>query len=113
MILSVLTLGTVMLGASAIAGFLAIYQIRSSWDAANSAKAIFAADTGIEWGLYKYSKPTSTAPAPVMSNGAYYSVVCYDSSLNSIDCSSSASVSLIRSSGRSSNSNRSFELGIK
>lgn len=112
MILSVLTLGAVMLGASTIAGFLVLYQIRSSTDAFNSAKAVFAADAGIDWGLYQYSRPTSTAPAPVISNGSSYSVTCYDSSSNIIDCKN-ASTTVIKSVGRSANSTRAFELTIQ
>ena len=37
-----------MIGAAAIGGLLLIFQIRMVNDAVNSAKAIFAADTGIE-----------------------------------------------------------------
>lgn len=112
MILSILTLGAVMLGATTIAGFLVIYQIRATSDIADSAKAIFAADAGIDWGLYQYSKATSTTPAPVLSNNSSYAVNCYDASLNSIDCRN-ASTSVIRSSGRSGTSDRAFELNLQ
>ena len=45
-----------MIGAAAIGGLLLIFQIRTVNDAVNSAKAIFAADTGIElvtWCAFK------------------------------------------------------------
>ena len=51
MLLTVLVIGGLLLGASAIAGLLMVYQIRQSGDVANSTKAIFAADSGIEWEL--------------------------------------------------------------
>lgn len=67
MILTVMTLGSTMLGITAIAGLLLIYQIRQSADLSNSAKAIFAADTGIEWVLYDFTchlAETVTCPDP-------------------------------------------------
>lgn len=111
MIMSILTLGAVMLGATAVSGLLVIYQIRMSADASNSAKAIFAADAGIDWGIYRLSKPTSTVSAPVFSNGASFTLICLDSSSNIVDCGN-PSVSVIRSSGKSVMSNRAFELSL-
>ncbi len=58
MILSVVILGGVLLSAASVAGLLMVYQIRASNDAVNSAKAVFAADAGIEaaaWCLGKGS----------------------------------------------------------
>ncbi|MDP2741590.1 MAG: hypothetical protein Q8O66_02825 [bacterium] len=112
MILSIITLGAIMLGATAVSGFLVVYQLRMSSDAADSAKAIFAADAGIDWGIYQFSKPTSTAPAPVFSNRASFVLACYDSASRQVQCSDSSSVFTIRSSGRSGMSNRAFELGL-
>ncbi len=48
MILSVVMLGGILLSAASIAGLLMVYQIRASNDAVNSAKAVFAADAGVE-----------------------------------------------------------------
>ena len=42
-LLVIFVIGGVMLGATAIAGFLTIIQLQQSGDVANSAKAIFAA----------------------------------------------------------------------
>ena len=56
MLISVIMLGGVLLSAAAIGGLLTIYQIRASNDIVSSAKAVFAADSGIEittWCLYK------------------------------------------------------------
>lgn len=52
MIISVMILGGILLGAAGISGLLMIFQIRAANDAVNSAKAFFAADTGIEAGSY-------------------------------------------------------------
>ncbi len=67
MILSVMILGGVLLSAGAIAGLLTVYQIRASNDAVSSAKAVFAADTGIEvasWCLFKDCSPYSSSDLP-------------------------------------------------
>ncbi len=48
MLISVIILGGILLSAAGIAGLLTIYQIRAANDVVNSAKAIFAADAGIE-----------------------------------------------------------------
>lgn len=111
MLLTVLALGGTIIGATTIAGLLMVYQLRATSDAANSAKAIFAADTGIDWMLYQFSKPTSTEPAPTLSNGAIFTATCYDSSSKVIDCRD-PSVITFRSVGRSGSSYRAFELSF-
>jgi len=81
MILSVIILGGVLLSAGAIAGLLTVYQIRSSNDAVNSAKAVFAADAGIEtmsWCLFKDCSPYSSESLPPVSfedSGVSFEVV--------------------------------------
>ncbi len=49
MIISIMILGGIMLSASVIGGVLVLHQIRQVQDAASSAKAVFAADTGLEY----------------------------------------------------------------
>ena len=84
MLLTVLTIGGTILGATTLAGLLVLYQIRQSTDLANSAKAVFAADAGVEWGLYQiYSSASGTAP--IMGNGASFKVACYDYDGNVLD----------------------------
>lgn len=56
MVISVLTLGGILLSATGIAGLLMTYQIRAANDAVNSAKAFFAADAGIETASYCFFK---------------------------------------------------------
>lgn len=71
MLLTVLILGSAILSASAIAGYMMVLKIRSSSDIANSSKSIYAADSGIEWELYKHSKDPNQR-APEMSNGSSF-----------------------------------------
>lgn len=111
MILSILAIGGTILGATTIAGLLMVYQLRSTSDVANSAKAIFAADTGIDWMLYQFSKPSSTDPAPAFSNGASFTATCYDSSSRIVDCRNASAVTF-RSVGRSGTSYRALELNF-
>lgn len=71
MLLTILILGGSILGASAIAGYLMLLKVRSVSDITNSAKAIFAADAGIEWELYRQFKTAGYAK-PSFSNGANF-----------------------------------------
>ena len=110
MILTALTLGGVILVATTIAGLLTVYQLRQANDLANSAKAIFAADTGVEWGLYQFFNPTGPELQPTMTNGATFTTKCYDSSSNQLaDCTDVNTVD-IRSLGTSLGVSRAFEL---
>lgn len=54
MLIAVLSLGGAILGATTVAGLLTLYQIRATTDSENSAKAIFAADAGIEWAQFDH-----------------------------------------------------------
>ncbi|MCL4437655.1 hypothetical protein M1513_01280 [Patescibacteria group bacterium] len=54
MILTVLALGGTILGATAIAGTLMLYQLRQAKDTQSSTEAIYNADAGIECGLYQF-----------------------------------------------------------
>ncbi len=99
MLLTVLVIGGLLLGASSIAGLLMVYQIRQSSDVINSTKAIFAADTGLEWELYRMFKNPSY-PKPIMANQADFSTTVYGTST-------------IRSIGSSYRSSRAFELTLE
>ncbi|MDO8664514.1 MAG: hypothetical protein Q7K44_03170 [Candidatus Liptonbacteria bacterium] len=113
MLVSILTLGAVMIGVTAVAGLLVVYQIRMSSDVANSAKAIFASDAGIDWALYQFLKPALATPdkRPVFSNGARFEVVCKNSSGNQVQCTDQ-SVSSIKSNGFYGLISRVFELNL-
>lgn len=54
MMIVVMVLSAAMIGATGIAGILTARQIRQTVDAGNFSKVLFAADSGLEWRLYKY-----------------------------------------------------------
>ena len=53
MILTVLIISGTILGATTIAGILMVNQIRQATNAQHSLQALFAADAGLEWELYR------------------------------------------------------------
>jgi hypothetical protein len=71
MLLTVVLLSGVILGTTAISGILMLNQVRQATNATDSQKAIFAADTGIEWELYKRFKDKNY-PQPILGNGAIF-----------------------------------------
>ncbi len=82
MVLTIMVLGGVMIGASTIAGLLTLFQIRQSTDMTNSTKAIYAADTGSEWSLYRFSDPEAAGNHPwsgketiELSNGSDFKTI--------------------------------------
>lgn len=114
MILTILALGGTLLGATTVAGLLTLYQLRNSTDLTNSAKAIFAADAGLEWGLYNYSCASSgklpcPLPAPgTLPNGATVRVTCQDGAGAALACDDAA-VASVKSVGAAGGSSRAFE----
>ena len=114
MILAVLALGSTMLGVTAIAGFLMLYQIRQATDFEGSAKALFAADTGTEWALESYFHPPQGplpgTPPGTLSNGASMVVTCYDSSDNPLATCDTANSSYAISKGTYGDTKRAFYL---
>lgn len=109
MLLAVLALGGTMLGATTIAGFLMLYQIRQATDFENSTKAVFAADAGTEWALYSYFKPPQASP-PTLSNGASFQVTCYDASDTPLATCDTTSSAYAISKGSSGDTKRAFEV---
>jgi len=71
MLLTAILISGIVLSATSLAGLLTIYQLRQVTDVTSSTKAIFAADSGIEWELYKNFKDSSAA-APELQNGATF-----------------------------------------
>ncbi len=128
MILTVLAMGGAILGATTIAGLLMLYQIRQTTDLANSGKAIYAADAGLEWSLYNWfcvNNPNKIpCPAPsqmawnsgemALSNGAkvVVSQLCFDINSAVIPCALNASSTTFKSVGTSGNSSRAFGLSF-
>ena len=111
MILTVLALGGTLLGATTIAGLLTVYQIRQTTDFANSAKALFAADTGLEWGLYQFFKSNGAAAPPEFQNGAHFRVTCTDVAGTGVPCTNPSAIS-IRTVGTSVAVSRALELSF-
>jgi len=76
MILTILTLGATILGATTIAGLMMLYQLRQSRDDIVSNQAIYAAESGLECGLYQYfnNGDVSNCNSLTFSNGASVSV---------------------------------------
>ena len=83
MLLTVLVLGGSIMAASTIAGYLMVLKLRQSSDVANSAKAIFAADTGIDWDLYRRIKDPDY-PKPTLTNDASFEVFTSPTSTESV-----------------------------
>ncbi len=83
MLLTVILLSGTVLGATTIAGILTLYQTRQSTNVSDSAKAIFAADTGLEWELYKRFKEDELYPKPVMLNGTDFETASTTTSIKS------------------------------
>ncbi len=123
LLITVLALGATILGATTIAGLLLVYQIRQATDLSNSGRAVYAADSGIEWGLYNYyfshfstfRHPNKKMIAePTLTNQTTFEMVCYNGSAvpaNKTACSNE-DVTAIRAVGKSGNASRSFEVGL-
>ncbi len=100
MLLSVLLIGGTILAASSIAGYLMLLRIRASSDITNSTKAIFAADTGLEWELYKYFK--GDIEKPLMTNDSSFESQSVDNE--------SGAPQYIKSIGKSNKAFRAFTM---
>ncbi len=110
MLMTIVALGGSILGATTIAGLLMVYQIRQASDLNDSTRAIFAADTGLEWGIYQYLNP-GQGSAPILANGAAFTLTCYDANQAAVACTDEK-VKNIRSVGKSGQVSRAFELNF-
>lgn len=117
MILTILALGGTLLGATTVAGLLTLYQIRNSTDLANSARAIFAADAGVEWALYNFSCANGGAQSPCpaaeedgdsFKNGASVKVTCLGG--GAVVTCADPGVDSIKSVGSAGGSSRAFDV---
>jgi hypothetical protein len=100
LVITVLVLSVAALAAGTIASFLTITQIRQARGISDSTKAVYAADSGIEYGLYR-AFVDSEYPLPVMTNGPNISF--------EIDTTNDA---VIRSLGQANNSFRAFSVSF-
>lgn len=106
MLVTVLALSGTILGATTIAGLLMLYQIRQSTDMVNSAKAIYAADAGIEYELYRFFKDDEYDDINPLSNGASFETKVVEKI--SADGVTIESI-VIKSTGKSNKIARAFE----
>ena len=128
MLIAILSFSGAILGATTIAGLLMLYQIRATRDSGNSARAIFAADAGVEWALFDfYCDATSPAnpvsrcmgsqreqePESVLGSGATVQVACYDSSgVATSTCSTTATAVSAVARGAYADAKRAFYLNF-
>lgn len=116
MLITVLVLSGTLLTATTIAGLLMLYQIRQTTDVINSTKAVFAADAGMEWRLYKFFKADEqvckncpdggACPQPIFANDASFQSACLEQR------STSTQNVILRSKGNVFKNNRAFELNF-
>lgn len=111
------------MGASSLAGLLMLYQIRQATDLGNSGKAIFAADSGIEWVLYNKFNPGGSDFFTIgedsegnevwkatLSNDSQAEIKCYKDAVI-LPCDDEE-VNLIRSVGSARNTSRAFRISF-
>lgn len=110
MLVTVMALSGMILGATTIAGLLMIYQLRQSTDLINSTRAIYAADAGIEYELYRIYK-NSGYVAPVLSNGASFET--QKQSESAIDVGKKTETITVKSIGKSGKVARAFEMILR
>ncbi len=122
MILTVLAIGGAIMGATAIAGLLMLYQINATTDVAHSSQAILAADSGVNWALFDQFCNVTTTASPIsrcpgggeqplftFADGATTTITCYDAAGTTTLCSTTSSLTAI-SIGSSLTSKRAFSL---
>ena len=102
MLLSIVIIGTSILVVSIVAGYLMVQRLRFSSNMVDSAKAVFAADAGIECELYNVSNPGAF-------NCNDSNVLNFDDPLVSVQTTSDM-VSYVKSTGTSNKSKRAFYL---
>jgi len=64
MMIVVMVLSGVIIGSVAISGIMTARQTRQTADAGASAKAVYAADAGLEWRVYKFIKDYYNCECP-------------------------------------------------
>jgi hypothetical protein len=117
MILTVLALGGTILGATAIAGTLMLYQMRQAGDLIKSSEAIYNADSGIECGLnsffsdLKESTPTFTVDASCVNANTSVNFECENNSDNT--CTNNATPTAVISIGSSGDVKRAFYISVQ
>jgi len=104
LIMTVIVFSGIMLGLTVIAGVIMINQIRQATGTVQVNQALYAADAGFEWELYRFFVASSTLP-PQFPEG----ISIQTCSPVGIKCSGPNSTSTIRSVGKSGRASRAFE----
>lgn len=116
MLLSVLLISSAVLGAATLAGILVLFQLRQTADAQTSARAVFAADAGIERSLYEKYHGThigcGAGAPPIESEAEVFTIDPAISYIVSFEKDCTVGISAGRS-GRSARAFRIFYLGIE
>ena len=121
MLIAVLSLGGAILGATVVAGILTLYELRASTDTANSAKALFAADAGVEWTLFSYycgsldtpARCSGPVPLPVLAaSGASVTSTCYDANGAVSDCGNTSTTVSAVTLGAANGTKRAFDVSL-
>ena len=89
MLIVVLTLSALLGMSTALSGLLVAYELRQTAGLTQSAVAIYAADSGIEYELYRKYKNVDY-PAPVFHNSASVRTSATPASIRSVGQSGSA-----------------------
>lgn len=123
MLMTIMVLGGTILGAITIGGMILVFQLRQTGDLQNSARAVFAADAAIEWGLYQKYHPTEakTLFGPQFANAnTKFEVKCFDAAtsttplywekdFNDTSCAdASTQTQMLEGFGQSGSSKRAF-----
>lgn len=126
MLIAVLSLGGAILGATTVAGLLTLYQLRAANDTENSAKALFAADSGVEWTLFDYycglddpSRCSGEVPLPgdpagtFTASGANMTSTCYEADGVTVsDCADATDTVSAITIGQSAGTRRAFAVSL-
>ncbi len=99
MLLTVLILGGTILGATTIAGYLMLQKIQIASNITNSTRAIFGADSGLEWEMYR-KFVNAEQEKPAFSNGVTFTTVVAEDG------------SFIKSIGTSGKTSRALEVNF-
>ncbi|MBU2101677.1 hypothetical protein KKH05_03095 [Patescibacteria group bacterium] len=112
MILSVLLISSAVLAASSLAGSLVLFQLKRTAGAEDSARAIFAADAGMEHALYtRFVTPGACDVNPIEPGDDFFTFKNEDIPVSYIvkfdaECKSAQSL------GLSNRTARAFEIGL-
>jgi len=111
MIIVSLALGGVMLTSIVIGGILISNQIRQAGNIASSAKALYAADAALEWGMYQFYKKDTTAGEPIFTNNTTFTTLCH-SGASSVPCTAGGNITDIVGKGTFGKVSRAFQISF-